>query len=69
MEAQGAEVVRLFFLQVGGMPIQHGRARVRVATGAQIERAYLSKEDELNVEDLLKYRVITVLPAIYRVWS
>ena len=31
--------------------------------------AYISKEEEPNIKDLLKYRVITVLPAVYRAWS
>ncbi|MFM7977958.1 MAG: hypothetical protein ACKPKO_01470, partial [Candidatus Fonsibacter sp.] len=31
--------------------------------------AYVSKEEEPNIKDLLKYRVITVLPAVYRLWS
>ncbi|MFM7986477.1 MAG: hypothetical protein ACKPKO_44910, partial [Candidatus Fonsibacter sp.] len=31
--------------------------------------AYISKEEEPNIEDMLKYRVITVLPAVYRLWS
>ena len=30
--------------------------------------AYISKEEEPNIKDLLKYRVITVLPSIYRAW-
>ena len=31
--------------------------------------AYISKEEEPNIRDLLKYRVITVLPSVYRIWS
>ena len=31
--------------------------------------AYVSKEEEPNIRDLLKYRVITVLPSVYKIWS
>ncbi|MFM7980390.1 MAG: hypothetical protein ACKPKO_13840, partial [Candidatus Fonsibacter sp.] len=30
--------------------------------------AYISKEDEPSIKDLLKYRFITILPAVYRGW-
>ncbi|MFM7989232.1 MAG: hypothetical protein ACKPKO_58955, partial [Candidatus Fonsibacter sp.] len=37
--------------------------------GLQCARsAYISKEEEPNTRELLKYRVITVLPSVYRVW-
>ena len=41
-------------------------SRRRVRCGRS---AYISKEEEPNVEVLLKYRVITILPAVYMVWS